>query len=70
MDLMSKFEIALLLTNLTFREFARLHGVGHSYIHMGLSGKQKFSPRIQKAVDEFVNSQMMILKSNLLKEAA
>ena len=70
MDLPTKFRISLLLAKLTLKDFAKLHSVSHTYIHLCLAEKTTVSPRIRKAIDEFVNSQMLILRSNLNNEAA
>ena len=59
-----KFKIALLITDMNQAMFAKQHGVSKTMITLLLAGKTN-SKRLEVAIKEFTNAQMIVLKNHL-----
>jgi len=72
-NIIQQFKIALILANMDYKKFADQHGVCKQHVSQtvaGLSVGLRKSSRIENAIKEFTNSQMIVLRTILNKKAA
>lgn len=73
MDLPIKFKIALIMSNMDYKKFGEQHGISKQHVSQtvaALSVGLRRSTRIEKAILEFTQSQMMVLRNILNHELA
>ena len=65
--LRKKFRLALVACDLDYRIFADQYGVTKQYISQVMNGKLSVSPRIEKAIRDFTNANMITVR-NIMNE--
>jgi transcriptional regulator with XRE-family HTH domain len=65
--LRKKFRLALIACDMDYAKFATHYGVTRNYISQVMAGKMSVSPRIEKAIRDFTNANMITVR-NIMNE--